>query len=756
MNIRSLFRNLFAKASDTWIASTVTSGEAVGGRYNTSPAKAFVARATQYVLICATKNAQTCACQRLRLYAPASAKAKGWRGKRLNASTLEGRKRLQYLKSRTNGPGAKASEYAEYAEDVQEITEHEVLDLIHKPNPWQTGHEFDELAYMFKELAGNAFVNLYTDEATPEMYHLAPQFTAIVPSETQFISGYRYDRDAANPVVFTPEEVMHFKHNGNPLSPYYGLGSLQPVLLEADLAAAATQAEMYRWVNGGRPDFVVKVDEASATNKEKRDQIRAEIGRTTKGVKKSGNFLILGNSEVIPLGFKPKDMEYIAGLTRSDELIWNAFGVPQSELKMNDANYASSSTGNVQYLSRTIAPRCGRHAQDLTEMLLYQRYGAEPGSMWFAYDEIVPEDELTEAEMDRLDVAAGILTLNEARANRGLEPHPPEVGDVVRINGTSVERLDAPPVAPMIAGPGMDDEEDDDNEEDDTADAVAEKVLAGLLPHMKGAENVGTRSDQERDRPTPESDIGTGDGLKFYGIPLHKDGSITDAPGGTFARLDGFTGRLEAWYRSAIDEALKVSTSGVIRVSGVELEKIIEQELGKLFAFAAQEAAKEVGGTLNVAPSAAIEFLGSYRVRLAQAITEDVSSTLTATVRDGLQGGESYDAIARRITDDLPDFAGWRAERIARTETANALTEGRVMAWEELGVASKQWLLSGNACEVCMSIAQTYAGPIPMSQAFFKVGDTVPGTAYTVSWRDIQGPPAHPACACGLLPVLGD
>lgn len=781
-------RTLVEKFSERWVSSTVTVGEASAGRHSQPPGKTFTGRATQYVLICALMNARVCSSQRLRLYVPSK---NGAKSRRVLDRTVKGRKRIDYLTRRVNGPGLKAAEYAEYAADIQEVTEHPAMDLIHKPNPWQTGTEFTEQAYCFMELAGNAYVNTYFDEAVPEMYMLGPQYVTIIPSDTEFVRGYYYQRDQSDPYVFAPDDVMHFKFAASPLSPYYGVGPLQAVLLEADLASAATQAEVYRWLNGGRPDFVVEID--PATTPDQRDQIKAEIVRETRGVKKSGRFLTLQNSKVVPLGFRPKDMEYVAGLARSDELIWNAFGIPQSELKMNDANYASASTGNVQYLSRTIAPRCNRFAEYLTEYLL-PKFGVEPGAMWFAYDEIVPEDELKEAEMDRLDVGAGILTLNEARANRGLDPYEEAIGDMPRINGTSVERLDAPPV-PAQFPPASNQEINVEAPEGTDEDAVAEKVLAGLLPHVKGDGNGNAGSNRDQGEHGA-GDVGTGrvgsggaysngdtrhgDGcareadhevrydlssniacLKFYGSILsHKEPVIAGAPRGTVTQLDGFAARLDEWYRNAVRSALAGGQAGVVEVPAGDLQKIIDEELRNLFHFAARAGAREAGKPgeyEEVLPRSALDYLNTYTVRLAREIPDDLASSLNDAIRSGLTAGDTYDQITTRINIEMPEIARWRAERVARTETSYAMTEGRRLAWGDLDIKEKQWLLSGNPCEFCEAVALQYAGPIPMNQPFYRVGETIVGTeggTYLVTWRDVQGPPLHPNDACGLIPVL--
>lgn len=100
----------------------------------------------------------------------------------------------------------------------------------------------------------------------------------------------------------------------------------------------------------------------------------------------------------------------------------------------------------------------------------------------------------------------------------------------------------------------------------------------------------------------------------------------------------------------------------------------------------------------------------------------------------------------------------WRAERIARTESATATTIGERTQWESSGMVEYcQWLASSDACPFCLAINGEKRGP---GEPFFVMGSslTVPwdGKMITMefNYRDIMGPPSHPMCRCDLIPVL--
>lgn len=123
------------------------------------------------------------------------------------------------------------------------------------------------------------------------------------------------------------------------------------------------------------------------------------------------------------------------------------------------------------------------------------------------------------------------------------------------------------------------------------------------------------------------------------------------------------------------------------------------------------------------------------------------SSSISATTRDGLRRlivdallqGSSAQELAAAIGESFL-FSAARAEMIARTELAAAMTQGNLAAWGRSGVPMKQSLLGSehDLDDVCDENAE--AGPIPVGSAF-PSGDL--------------GPPYHPNCVCAVIPVQG-
>jgi hypothetical protein len=155
----------------------------------------------------------------------------------------------------------------------------------------------------------------------------------------------------------------------------------------------------------------------------------------------------------------------------------------------------------------------------------------------------------------------------------------------------------------------------------------------------------------------------------------------------------------------------------------------------------------------------------------ARKVNETSAKRLSLTMATGMDAGESIPELTKRVQTvfgaidpktgkpiDPERAIWWRSERIARTESARAISAGQELQWQETGVVSaKQWDAMGDACPFCLEMD----GKITeLGTAFWKTGETM-----TVQFNDrpinlsfnylpVMGPPLHPACRCSENPVL--
>ena len=163
----------------------------------------------------------------------------------------------------------------------------------------------------------------------------------------------------------------------------------------------------------------------------------------------------------------------------------------------------------------------------------------------------------------------------------------------------------------------------------------------------------------------------------------------------------------------------------------------------------------------NVIFDEASEFAVEAAQNAAQRVGNVASRSMVERVQGTIARGIEELKDTDEVTGDLMDlgFDEISANRIARTESVRAYTDGQVAAWEESGVVSrKAWLLSPTSCEFCEIAAMEYGEQgIALDQPFFQKGDRIvasDGRELNLNYENVNGPPLHPFCRCTLVPVV--
>lgn len=122
------------------------------------------------------------------------------------------------------------------------------------------------------------------------------------------------------------------------------------------------------------------------------------------------------------------------------------------------------------------------------------------------------------------------------------------------------------------------------------------------------------------------------------------------------------------------------------------------------------------------------------------ALTDDTRDMVRAVITDGLGNGLTSTEVADQLQASFA-FSPERAANIADTEIRRANSAGAVEGFKaarDLGVdVQKEWLLGDEACDECQENAD--AGPIDLDDTFPSGDDESP---------------AHPHCNCSISPVV--
>jgi len=153
------------------------------------------------------------------------------------------------------------------------------------------------------------------------------------------------------------------------------------------------------------------------------------------------------------------------------------------------------------------------------------------------------------------------------------------------------------------------------------------------------------------------------------------------------------------------------------------------------------------------------EFIRGYTIRLAGAVNATTISNISATLAEGFGTGETTRELAQRVGAVFEQADGYRAEMIARTESARAFVRGTDEAWKQSGVVEgRRPLVAAGACDICQALGRMYAHKsVPPGVPFLKVGESLQvgrGKVFVVDYADVYGGDLHPMDGCGVQAVL--
>ena len=406
--------------SQVYVDSTIRTGERQVHSAQNPDAAMAVSQCFGMVQVAVQRVARDVAAVPLRLYRPAG--APGGKGSRVDRAVK------RYLAS--GAAGRKAATYRA-DDDLEVVTAHPILDWLARPNGYMSGVEFRQIQAAFKLLTGSAYVLADADKFA--MHPLYPQYTRVVGGSDGVVGGFIYGR-SENDVTLAPDQVWWSRYMPSPFSPLEGLSPLRAVLTEQQVYAAASQMELALFDNAGRPDFIASVE--GNAGPELIEAIKNKFEARHRGAAKTGRGAFVGNGKVTvqPIGWAPKDLGNLETQRHMTTLILAAIGVPESEVFLNDANLASSVTGNKQYLRQTVMPMAVQDGEDLTRWVVEGVFGLDGWCL--APENMVGTDYAQEVIVLNTLLAAGVVSINEARLATGYEAMEDDQADVLRINGT--------------------------------------------------------------------------------------------------------------------------------------------------------------------------------------------------------------------------------------------------------------------------------------------------------------------------------
>lgn len=769
----------------------------------------------RWVHRCVTINAQAAASVRPRLFtADTTGNVQKYNvGKPLDRQTKE------YLRGRTGlqiGGGAKSALQGSLA-DLTEIEKHPLLDLLADVNPHAEGFGFREAIYADLQIFGRSFSHLIgTDNGQPPsaMWRMLPQKTQVIPDRVEFVKGFKYG-SGPDEVTYEPYEVLWIKLN-DPADPWGGMGPLEAWLktIDADFMTIAYQEWIFQ--RGGTPDTVLIAKDGMQEDQRRlfRKAWRKLFGKLYS--REESVALLEGDISIQQLGHKPRDLEYAKAREVNRDEIGQAFGVPKALLTSDDVNLANAREGSITHMRNTVWPMIMRVEERINQVLC---------PLWsdrliLVHDNPIPEDRTIRVAERASKLQSG-YSVNEIRAEDGEEAIDDPMADQPMVAAGLVPLgsvgMDALPELAVDAEP-IDIEPEPVDEtmvltgaQIVAATAIVQSVVDGLLPlaSARGQLRVMFNLDEaqadamlagiegfESDKPDPPSmipqplpkpddddDEDDEKGLdpgetdlqsELWFNAAQPEGEIEKAAGTseTFAAsmakiLRGFIaetianvegkkaaiGTMEGYMPSSVDLSIAISEAAT-------------PEIASALASAGLSSVRSVtGGGSGVSFDLMNRRSQNYIKTAGRRVGGQVSKTWSVTIQRqlvaGIDAGDSAQQIAKRLRENLTPMVPWKAEQVARTETAFAAMAGREEGWVQSGVVEgKRFVAAAGACEFCLAIEASQPDMTQLGGVFAKDQIVVQGDqgprVLRVDYADVIGEPIHPNCRCHTEVVLID
>src|SRR3990167_1686206 len=310
--------------------------------------------------------------------------------------------------------------------DGAEYETHPILSLLNRPNPHFTALKMKAHLELCMAIWGQAYVTIERNArgAPKELWPVKPTLMSPVRDRNEFIRGYLfYPPDGGAPIPFTEDEVIWIAYP-NPNDWYSALPPMGAARLAADIASAAQKANRNLFTQGMMAGGFVLPPAGSTLTVDQAKDLENLFDRRTRGVDKAHRWAFFQHEfQAKQMSISPKDAEFIEGLNISFRQVCRAIGVPPA--LVGDAQYAT--LANLRVYERLFWEQTGEFEADyvsaeFTRQLVPSFTGVSSVALDLSDVVALQEDETEKWVREKDQLSGGAITINEWRADQGLEP----------------------------------------------------------------------------------------------------------------------------------------------------------------------------------------------------------------------------------------------------------------------------------------------------------------------------------------------
>jgi HK97 family phage portal protein len=233
--------------------------------------------------------------------------------------------------------------------------QHPLQLLIEKPTPWHSRKDLMTGMIQHLYLGGNSVhTKVRAGGAVVELWQLQPDWIKVFPSATDWVDRYEYNKDGIITPI-SPKDIMHNKFI-DPANPYWGLSPLQAGARAVDIDVEAVRYQKVGLQNMAISDGVFTFDHPLTKDQwqEARDMIREQH----QGIDNAHTPWVLGaGANWQQMSMTPKDIDFVESRKFTANEICSIFQVPPPMIGILDkANYNNIETARKIFWLDTIVP----------------------------------------------------------------------------------------------------------------------------------------------------------------------------------------------------------------------------------------------------------------------------------------------------------------------------------------------------------------------------------------------------------------
>lgn len=611
------------------------------------------------------------------------------------------------------------------------LPNHPFLQILRKPNADWSKFQFLEMHFTFMKLCGESFWYIAKGEKTKvprEFYLLRPDLMQVLVdpnSPVGAVGGYILRLQNGQTQAFNKDEILHFKMP-NPENAYRGKGPVQAGKVYIETENHSSKWKLFSVYNSGRPSGIVQI--GGQMNNDQFKIFKKEFNSQINGVENTGKTLFIKGADSLKYEKLSMDLNEVALRALRDlslEDIMIMFRANKTILGISDdVNRANADANREVFIQNLIIPELDRFVEHIDAFFIDTF--SEDVTLTYKNPRTKTDKEIDETIKNNLYKC---MTVNEARALKGLEPDPSPGANklYIPVNLVPLNTEDTPP--------------------EDNNKALKKKVVEPVKKKEdetpKASPNVIARAENFR---TQLYNVQAAWEKKVEGLIVDE---FTTQQKEIVNHVKSLKGNglkkkeLEEW----LFDVNKANNRIVGSLTPALLELVIEQ--AKLALDLADDNETEFRITDEIK-----RYINERLNKMADGTNNLTIEKLKESLSEGILNGESVNKLIKRVEEIYTQAKGVRAEMIARTETIAASNAGAEEAYRQSPVVTyKEWFANPGACEFCVSLNGKVVG---ISTDFLKLGDAVTsesGATYNVDYEDVGHPPLHPDCRCTILPV---